>query len=59
MSQICECWGLTRKKVEEAVRTRHLRTPDEIYDHFQGVGCGVCIEDMEAIIASCEETTKG
>lgn len=58
MSQVCDCWGITRKKIEQAVKEHGLTTADEIYDHFEGASCGVCTEDVEAALAAALETEE-
>ncbi len=50
MSQVCDCYGLTRKKIEEAIRAKGLETADAVYAHFEAMECGVCIDDIEKII---------
>ena len=50
MSQVCDCWGMTRKKIEQAVRENGLKSAQDVYDHFEGVECGVCTADVEAIV---------
>jgi bacterioferritin-associated ferredoxin len=49
---------MTRKKIEQAVREHGLKTADQVYDHFDGVSCGVCNDDVEAIIAEVVEREK-
>lgn len=59
MSQVCDCWGLTRKKIQEAVRTHGFETADEVYEHFDGAACGVCTEEVEAIVAETLQKAAG
>lgn len=58
MSQVCDCWGLSRKKIQEAVRTHGLTTTEQVYEHFEGVECGVCTDDVAAIVAEALESAE-
>jgi NAD(P)H-nitrite reductase large subunit len=51
MSQVCDCWGLSRQQIQEAMKTHGLTTAEQVYDHFEGVECGLCSEDVAAIVA--------
>lgn len=50
MTQVCDCYGLTKKKILEAVRKHVLETTDAVYQHFEAMECGVCIDDVEKIL---------
>lgn len=55
MTQVCDCYGLTKKKIAEAVRKHGLDTTDAVYAHFDAMECGVCIDDVTAAIAEAKE----
>lgn len=48
---VCECFGVTDKDVEAAVRDKGLETVEEVGDVLRaGTGCGKCRDDLEALI---------
>jgi NifU-like protein len=48
---ICECFGITDRQIEAAVRDHHLVTIDDVTGHLKaGGGCGNCHENIQAII---------
>lgn len=50
MTQVCDCYGLTKKKIVEAIEKHGLTTADAVYQHFEATECGVCIDDIESLI---------
>ena len=48
---ICNCMGVTRGEIIDAIKTKDLVTVEEVKDETEaGTGCGSCIEDIEAIL---------
>lgn len=48
---ICNCMGVTRGEIIEAIKTKDLVTVEEVKDETEaGTACGSCIEDIEAIL---------
>jgi NifU-like protein len=48
---VCQCFGVTDKKIERAVRENKLTTVDEVTNYTKaGGGCGSCHEAIQAII---------
>jgi NifU-like protein len=48
---VCECFGVTEKEIEEAIRQNHLTTLEQVTDYTKaGGGCGSCHERIEAIL---------
>jgi NifU-like protein len=48
---ICECFGITDKQIEKAVRENHLTTVEEVTNYTKaGGGCGNCKEKIQEII---------
>jgi NifU-like protein len=59
---ICECFGVTDREIERAVRENNLTTIEEVTNYTKaGGGCGNCHEAIEKIIsrirAKPDETT--
>ncbi len=49
---VCECFGVTDKEIERAVRENSLKTVEEVTDFTKaGGGCGSCHEAIAAIIS--------
>lgn len=49
---VCECFGVTDKEIEQAVRENHLATVEDVTNYTKaGGGCGHCHEAIEEIIA--------
>jgi NifU-like protein len=56
---VCECFGVTDREIERAVRENNLRTVEEVTNYTKaGGGCGNCHEEIEAIIARVLEEAK-
>ncbi|MBN1614629.1 MAG: Fe-S cluster assembly protein NifU [Deltaproteobacteria bacterium] len=56
---ICECFGVTDKEIEKAVRENNLRTVEEVTNYTKaGGGCGNCHETLEGIIARSLKEAK-
>jgi NifU-like protein len=48
---VCECFGVTDRQIERAVRENRLGTIEEVTDYLKaGGGCGHCHEKIQAII---------
>lgn len=48
---VCECFGVTEKEIEDAVRHNNLTTLEQVTDYTKaGGGCGSCHERIEAIL---------
>lgn len=49
---ICECFGVTEKEIERAIRENSLTTVEDITSYTKaGGGCGRCGPDLEKILA--------
>jgi NifU-like protein len=56
---ICECFGVTDREIEKAVRENNLRTVEEVTNYTKaGGGCGNCHEAIEGIIARVLQEAK-
>lgn len=50
---VCNCFGVTDKKIERVIREHNLTSVDEVTHYTKaGGGCGSCIMDIEDIIRS-------
>lgn len=48
---VCECFGVTDKEIERAVRENNLTTVEEVTNYTKaGGGCGTCHEAIRQII---------
>ncbi len=48
---VCECFGVTEKEIERAVRENRLTTVEEVTNYTKaGGGCGHCHPDIQQII---------
>jgi NifU-like protein len=48
---VCECFGITDREIEKAVRENHLTTIEQVTNYTKaGGGCGNCHEKIQAII---------
>ena len=48
---ICECFGITDREIEKAVKENHLTTVEQVTNYTKaGGGCGNCHEKIRAII---------
>jgi NifU-like protein len=48
---ICECFGITDREIERAVKENHLTTIEEVTNYTKaGGGCGNCHEKIQGII---------
>lgn len=48
---VCECFGVTEREIEEAVRQNKLTTLEQVTDYTKaGGGCGSCHERIETIL---------
>lgn len=48
---VCECFGVTDRQIERAVRENHLTTIEQVTDYVKaGGGCGNCHEKIQQII---------
>ncbi len=49
---ICECFGVTEKEIERAIRENSLATVEDITSYTKaGGGCGKCVPELEKILA--------
>jgi len=49
---VCNCFGVTDKEIERAVKGNNLKTVEEVTDALKaGGGCGSCIDDIKKLIA--------
>jgi len=56
---LCECFGVTDREIEKAVRENNLRTVEEVTNYTKaGGGCGNCHEAIEGIIARVLQEAK-
>ncbi|HPD55864.1 MAG TPA: Fe-S cluster assembly protein NifU [Smithellaceae bacterium] len=56
---ICECFGVTDKEIEKAIRENNLTTVEEVTNYTKaGGGCGGCHEDIQEIIDRIKKETK-
>lgn len=58
---VCECFGVTDREIERAVKENHLMTIEEVTDYVKaGGGCGKCHDKIQSIIdATLDLKTKG
>ncbi|MFW6080290.1 MAG: Fe-S cluster assembly protein NifU [Desulfosalsimonas sp.] len=55
---ICECFGVTDKQIEEAVRENSLKSIEDVTSYIKaGGGCGNCHEDIQRIINEVYQKT--
>lgn len=48
---ICECFGVTDKEIEQAIRENNLNSVEEVTNYTKaGGGCGGCHDDIQKII---------
>lgn len=53
---VCSCFQVGEKAIERAIRTRGLRTLDEVIAAtMAGAGCHTCHPDVEAILNRCRQ----
>jgi NifU-like protein len=58
-SLICECFGITDRQIESAVRDHRLFTIEDITGHLKaGGGCGKCHENIQLIIDQAQGKPK-
>ncbi len=49
--EICHCMGVTRGEIIEAIKSKNLKTVEEVGDATNaGTGCGGCQPDIEDIL---------
>jgi NifU-like protein len=54
---VCECFGVTDKEIEAAVRQNSLRSIEEVTNYVKaGGGCGQCHDNIQGIIDRVYET---
>lgn len=57
---VCECFGVTDKQIEKAVRENHLKTVEDVANYTKaGGGCGNCHEKIRKIINDVYLKTSG
>ncbi len=48
---VCECFGVTDRKIERVIRENGLHTVEDVTDFTKaGGGCGSCVPDIEKIL---------
>jgi len=56
---ICECFGVTDREIERAVRENNLQTVEEVTNYTKaGGGCGNCHEAIQRIIERVLSETR-
>jgi NifU-like protein len=56
---VCECFGVTDREVERAVRENHLQTIEDVTAYVKaGGGCGNCHDRLQQIIDSVLGTRR-
>jgi NifU-like protein len=56
---VCDCFGVTDREIERAVRENNLTTVEEVTNYTKaGGGCGGCHEMIDEIIARVREEEK-
>lgn len=56
---VCECFGVTDKEIERAIRENNLKTVEEVTNYTKaGGGCGNCHEEITNIIARIQQEAK-
>lgn len=48
---VCDCFAVTMGEIEEAIRTKNLKTVEQVGEITNaGTGCGGCTEKIQAIL---------
>lgn len=48
---ICNCMGVSRGDIEDAIRTKGLKTVEEVSNATDaGTGCGGCVDQIQEIL---------
>ena len=56
---ICECFGVTDKEIEQAIRENNLSTIEEVTNYTKaGGGCGGCHDEIQKIIDRIKSEPK-
>jgi len=56
---VCECFGVTDREIEKAIRENNLTTVEEVTNYTKaGGGCGSCHEEIQAIIEKVKKEAK-
>jgi NifU-like protein len=56
---ICECFGVTDKEIEQAIRENNLSTVEEVTNYTKaGGGCGGCHDEIQKIIDQVKSEPK-
>jgi NifU-like protein len=56
---ICECFGVTDKEIEQAIRENNLSTVEEVTNYTKaGGGCGGCHDEIQKIIDRVKSEPK-
>jgi NifU-like protein len=57
---VCECFGVTEREIEDAIRVNDLHTLEQVTDYTKaGGGCGTCHETIEGILARMTKERGG
>lgn len=56
---VCHCFGITEEVIEQAVREHGLDSIEMVTNYTKaGGGCGMCADEIEAIIRRCNKTIQ-
>lgn len=48
---VCDCFAVTMGEIEDAIRTKNLKTVEQVGEATNaGTGCGGCIDKIQAIL---------
>jgi NifU-like protein len=57
---VCQCFGVTDKKIEKVIRENNLTTVEQVTNYTKaGGGCGACIPRIEDILKEVRGQKKG
>ena len=56
---LCHCFGVTEEKIRQAIMENDLTTVEDVTSYTKaGGGCGECLEDIEALLATVRAEMK-
>ncbi len=48
---ICNCFGVSRGDIEDAINTKGLKTVEQVSEATDaGTGCGGCVDEIQKIL---------
>lgn len=48
---VCDCFAVTMGEIEDAIRTKNLKTVEQVGEATNaGTGCGGCADKIQAIL---------